>query len=180
MSRIGKVPVEVPEGVKVGISKNVLTVTGKLGSLSRKIPEEITITVEDGKIHVTRNSESKRARSFHGLLRTLVSNMVKGVSEGFEKVLEIQGVGYRAEVKGEALHLTLGYSHPIVFPLVPGVNISVEERNTVIRVSGHDKESVGLVAAKIRQFRKPDVYKNKGIRYRGERLIKKAGKAVGK
>ncbi|NIS74854.1 MAG: 50S ribosomal protein L6 [Deltaproteobacteria bacterium] len=180
MSRIGKMPIDVPEGVKIELSGNLLNVSGKLGSLSRKIPREIELKVENGRIHVTRTSETKKARSFHGLFRTLVSNMVEGVSRGFEKVLEIQGVGYKAELKGKELHLTLGYSHPVIFPLEEGINVTVEERNTVIKVSGYDKEKVGLVAAKIRAFRKPDVYKHKGIRYRGERLIKKAGKAVGK
>jgi large subunit ribosomal protein L6 len=180
MSRIGKLPVVIPDDVKIDLAGNMLNVTGKLGSLSRKIPEEIELTIEDGKIHVTRTNETKRARAYHGLMRTLVGNMVEGVSKGFEKVLEIHGVGYKAEMREKELHLTLGYSHPVKFPIAEGIKIAVEERNTVIRVFGHDKEKVGLVAAKIREFRKPDVYKNKGIRYRGERLIKKAGKAVGK
>ncbi len=180
MSRIGKVPVHIPDDVKVNLEGNTLTVTGKRGSLSRKIPEDIKLNIDNGKIHVTRANQTKRARAYHGLVRTLVSNMVEGVSRGFEKVLEIHGVGYRAEMRGKDLHLTLGYSHPVQYPIADGIEITIEERNTVIKVSGHDKEKVGLVAAEIRAFRKPDVYKNKGIRYRGERLIKKAGKAVGK
>lgn len=180
MSRIGKVPVHIPDDVKVNLEGNTLTVSGKLGSLSRKIPEDIELSIDNGKIHVTRANQTKRARAYHGLVRTLVSNMVEGVSRGFEKVLEIHGVGYRAEMRGKDLHLTLGYSHPVQYSIADGIEITVEERNTVIKVFGHDKEKVGLVAAEIRAFRKPDVYKNKGIRYRGERLIKKAGKAVGK
>ncbi|NIO16324.1 MAG: 50S ribosomal protein L6 [Deltaproteobacteria bacterium] len=180
MSRIGKVPVDIPDDVKVNLEGNTLTVTGKLGSLSRKIPEGVVLNIDNGKIHVTRANQTKRSRAYHGLVRTLVSNMVEGVSRGFEKVLEIHGVGYRAEMRGKDLHLTLGYSHPVQYPIAEGIKITVEERNTVIKVFGYDKEKVGLVAAEIRAFRKPDVYKNKGIRYRGERLIKKAGKAVGK
>lgn len=180
MSRIGRLPVDIPDDVKIDLAGSLLTVTGKLGSLSRKIPAGIILNIDDRKIHVTRTNETKRARSYHGLVRTLISNMVEGVSKGFEKVLEIQGVGYKAEIKGKELHLTLGYSHPVIYPIGEGIKITIEERNTVIRVFGHDKEKVGLAAAEIRQFRKPEVYKNKGIRYRGERLIKKAGKAVGK
>ncbi|RMG59091.1 MAG: 50S ribosomal protein L6, partial [Deltaproteobacteria bacterium] len=170
-----------PDGVSVDVSGKTVTVKGKLGTLTREIPDEVTVAVEDGKVVVKKKVEtSKRCKAFQGLVRSLINNMVIGVSQGFEKVLEIHGVGYRAEVKGKELHLTLGYSHPVIFPIPDDIKIAVEERNTVIKVSGIDKEKVGLVAAKIRSFRKPDVYKNKGIRYRGERLIKKAGKAVGK
>lgn len=180
MSRVGKVPVTIPEDVKIDLKGRRLTVTGKLGTLTRDIPEDIELDIEDGNIYVKKTRESKKARSLHGLMRTLIHNMVEGVSKGFEKVLEIHGVGYRAEVKGKDLHMSLGYSHPIIFPIMEGIQITVEERNTVIKVFGNDKEKVGLVSANIRKCRKPDVYKNKGIRYRGERLIKKAGKVVGK
>ncbi len=180
MSRIGRVPIVIPDDVSVDYKGKKITVKGKLGSLSREIHDLITLKIEDGVIEVKKDPDTKLAKTFHGLTRTLVNNMVVGVSKGFEKVLEIHGVGYKAELKGKELHLQLGYSHPVVFPIPEGIKIKVEERNTVIRVGGYDKEKVGLVSAKVRNFRKPDVYKNKGIRYRGERLIKKAGKAVGK
>ncbi len=180
MSRIGKMPIAIPEHVKVTIEGTRVTVTGTLGTLTREISDIIDLKVGERAIEVMKKADTKRARTFHGLTRSLIFNMVEGVSRGFEKVLEIHGVGYRAEIKGKDLHLVLGYSHPIIFPIPEGISISLEERNTVIKVSGYDKEKVGLVAAKIKAFRKPDVYKNKGIRYRGERLIKKAGKAVGK
>jgi len=180
MSRIGKIPIEIPKGVKVNVAGLRVTVTGKLGTLSREISDIIDLKVGERAIEVVKKAETKRAKTFHGLTRSLLFNMVEGVSKGFEKILEIHGVGYKAEVKGKDLHLVLGYSHPIIFPIPEGISIAVEERNTVMKISGYDKEMVGLVAAKIKAFRKPDVYKNKGIRYRGERLIKKAGKAVGK
>ncbi len=180
MSRIGRIPVTIPDGVNVELKGNSITVKGKLGTLSREIPDEVVVNVENGKIIVQKKVDNKRCKAFQGLVRSLINNMVIGVSQGFEKVLEIHGIGYRAELKGDELHLSLGYSHPVIFKVPDDVKISVEERNTVIKVFGIDKEKVGLVAAKIKSFRKPDVYKNKGIRYRGERLIKKAGKTVGK
>ncbi len=179
MSRIGKVPVAIPAGVKVEIREGILSVTGKKGTLSRPIPHPVKVEVKDGVAVVTLREGGEAHRNLYGLYRTLVANMVRGVSEGFVKTLEIVGVGYKAEVKQNALQMALGYSHPVVFPLPKGITAEVEA-NTVIKVSGADKELVGLTAAKIRSLRQPDVYKQKGIRYRGERLLKKVGKAAGK
>jgi len=179
MSRIGKVPVAIPAGVTVEIKDGILTVTGKKGALSRPIPDKVTVEVRDGHAVVALQPGGESARNLYGLYRTLVANMVKGVAEGFTKTLEIVGVGYKAEVKQDAIQMALGYSHPVIFPLPKGISAQVEA-NTVIKVSGADKELVGLIAAKIRSLRRPDVYKQKGIRYRGERLLKKVGKAAGK
>ena len=179
MSRIGKVPVAIPAGVTVEVKDGILSVTGKKGTLSRPIPGNVMVEVRDGHAVVALRPGGESARNLYGLYRTLVANMVKGVVEGFTKTLEIVGVGYKAEVKMNAIQMALGYSHPVVFPLPKGISAEVEA-NTVIKVSGADKELVGLTAAKIRSLRQPDVYKQKGIRYRGERLLKKAGKAAGK
>jgi large subunit ribosomal protein L6 len=179
MSRIGKVPVAIPAGVTVEIKDGILTITGKKGALSRPIPDQVTVEVRDGHAVVTLRPGGESARNLYGLYRTLVANMVKGVAEGFTKTLEIVGVGYKAEVKQDVIQMALGYSHPVIFPLPKGISAQVEA-NTVIKVSGADKELVGLIASKIRSLRRPDVYKQKGIRYRGERLLKKVGKAAGK
>jgi large subunit ribosomal protein L6 len=173
------VPVAIPAGVTVEIKDGILTVTGKKGALSRPIPDKVTVEVRDGHAVVALQPGGESARNLYGLYRTLVANMVKGVAEGFTKTLEIVGVGYKAEVKQDAIQMALGYSHPVIFPLPKGISAQVEA-NTVIKVSGADKELVGLIAAKIRSLRRPDVYKQKGIRYRGERLLKKVGKAAGK
>jgi large subunit ribosomal protein L6 len=177
MSRIGKVPVTIPKGVTVTVADGQVAVSGSKGKLSRPIPGHVVVDVKDGQAVVSVDSLSHG--NLHGMYRTLVGNMVQGVTEGFTRVLEIVGVGYKAEMKGENLFLTLGYSHPIVFELPEGIKAEVEGV-AVIKVSGSDKELVGETAARIRRLRKPDVYKNKGIRYRGERLIKKVGKAGGK
>ena len=177
MSRIGKVPVALPSGVTVQIRDGSMTVSGKKGKLSRPIPGQVKVDVGEGRVVVS--LESAGGRNLHGMYRTVVANMVKGVTDGFTKTLEIVGVGYKAESKKGALHLALGYSHPVVFPLPEGISADVEA-NTVIKVNGIDKELVGETAARIRSLRSPDVYKLKGIRYRGERLIKKVGKAAGK
>ncbi len=179
MSRIGKVPVEIPNGVTVTVAGGLLRVTGKRGELTRRIPEPVRVEVRDGTAIVSPAREGSEGRALHGLFRTLVANMVKGVSEGFSRTLEIVGVGYKAEKKPKALQFALGYSHPVVFPLPEGIDAEVESP-TVIRVIGMDKELVGLTAARIRALRAPDVYKQKGIRYRGERLLKKVGKAAGR
>lgn len=179
MSRIGKVPVTIPAGVTVEAKDGILSVKGKNGTLSRPIPDAVRVEVKDGRAIVALRPGDDSARNLYGLYRTLLANMVKGVSEGFTKTLEIVGVGYKAEVKKDSLQMALGYSHPVVFPLPKGIRAEVEA-NTVIKVSGADKELVGLTAAKIRSCRRPDVYKQKGIRYRGERLLKKVGKAAGK
>ncbi|MCR4310061.1 MAG: 50S ribosomal protein L6 [Deltaproteobacteria bacterium] len=177
MSRIGKKPVVLPAGVKVETTNGVLTVTGKKGQLARPIPGKLSVEVKEGTATVV--LLDKDAGNLYGMYRTILANMVEGVTDGFIRTLEIVGVGYKAESKGGALHLALGYSHPVVFPLPPGVTALVEA-NTVIKLSGFDKELLGETAARVRMLRKPDVYKNKGIRYRGERLIKKVGKAAGK
>lgn len=179
MSRIGKVPVAIPAGVTIEAKDGILSVKGKNGTLSRRIPDKVIVEVKDGQAVVALRPGGESARNLYGLYRTLLANMVKGVSEGFTKTLEIVGVGYKAEVKKDSLQMALGYSHPVIFPLPRGISAEVEA-NTVIKVSGADKELVGLTAAKIRSCRRPDVYKQKGIRYRGERLQKKVGKAAGK
>ena len=181
MSRIGKMPITIPSGVKVNIDGNTVTVSGPKGELSRSLPEEININMEGDTIEVTRPSDSTRHRSFHGLTRSLVANMVEGVSKGFEKTLEIVGVGYRAEKIGDNLTLRIGYSHTVEVIPLPGTELNVEGNNR-IKVSGANKEMVGEMAANIRAIRRPDSYKGKGIRYAGEVVhLKpgKAGKAVG-
>jgi large subunit ribosomal protein L6 len=177
MSRIGKVPVVLPSGVTVQLQDGGMVVSGKKGKLSRPIPGPVKVDVAEGKIVLSLAAADRR--NLFGMYRTVVANMVKGVTEGFTKTLEIVGVGYKAEAKKGALHLALGYSHPVVFPLPEGISAEVEA-NTVIKVNGIDKELVGETAARIRRLRRPDVYKLKGIRYRGEKLIKKVGKAAGK
>ncbi|GAB4231435.1 MAG: 50S ribosomal protein L6 [Deltaproteobacteria bacterium] len=177
MSRIGKMPVAIPAGVKVEVAGGTVTVTGKKGKLSLPVPAKVSVDVKGEAATVTLLDPD--ARNLYGMYRTLLANMVQGVTEGFSRTLEIVGVGYKAEAKGGALHLALGYSHPVVFELPQGVTAKVES-NTVIQLAGSDKELLGETAARLRRLRKPDVYKNKGIRYRGERLIKKVGKAAGK
>lgn len=177
MSRIGKMPVPIPSGVKVVVGPEGVTVTGKRGTLARSLHERIKVEVDGDKALVS--VEGAGGGNLHGLYRTLLANMVRGVTDGFTETLEIVGVGYKADAKPGALHLALGYSHPVVFPLPKGITAEVEAA-TVVKVSGMDKELVGRTAARIRALRRPDVYKLKGIRYRGERLLKKVGKAAGK
>jgi len=179
MSRIGKMPVAIPAGVKVTVVDGRVSVAGKKGTLTRAIHEKVAIDVKGDKAVVSLKKSGAGGGNLFGLYRTLLANMVKGVSEGFTKTLEIVGVGYKAEVKKGAIQLALGYSHPVLFPLPNGISAEVEA-NTVIKVLGADKELVGMTAARIRSLRSPDVYKQKGIRYRGERLMKKVGKAAGK
>jgi large subunit ribosomal protein L6 len=177
MSRIGKLPVAIPSGVDVKIEEGGVTVKGPKGELQQHILSQVVdVKLEDGKVIVTRKGDGKPHRSAHGLTRTLISNMIEGVSKGFRKSLEIQGVGYRAAKAGEKLNLTLGYSHPVVFDPPKGIAISVEGTNKV-HVDGIDKQSVGQVAAEIRGLRPPEPYKGKGIRYEGEVVRKKLGKA---
>jgi large subunit ribosomal protein L6 len=177
MSRIGKVPISVPAGVKVDVAAgNVVTVTGPKGTLKRTFPERLTITQEDGSIAITRPDDSKESRSLHGLSRTLLSNMVVGVKEGFTKALELQGVGYRVAKVGENLVVQVGYSHPVQVNPPAGISFAVDG-TTKLSVSGIDKQAVGQVAANIRSIRKPEPYKGKGIRYAGEVVRMKAGKA---
>ena len=176
MSRIGKKPVPLPEGVRAELSGTVLTVTGPKGTLTRELRPEMRITIEDGAIRVERPSDARRHRAFHGLTRNLVANMVEGVSKGFTRVLEINGVGYRAQVQGRTLELNLGYSHPISFPLAEGVEAAVEKNTLILR--GIDKELLGQTAANIRAMRPPEPYKGKGIKYQEERILRKAGKTT--
>jgi len=175
MSRIGRKPIVVPSGVKVEVAGRTVTVTGPKGTLKRDLPGSIAVAVGGDSVNVTRPSDSKTDRSLHGLCRTLVANMVEGVSTGFRKDLEINGVGYRAAKSGNKLTLALGYSHPI--EIVPPAGISFEvDGQTKVSVIGHDKQEVGQIAAEIRRWRKPEPYKGKGIKYDGEFIFRKEGK----
>ena len=177
MSRIGRMPVVIPAGVEVKIAdNNLVTVKGKLGELSQKISELITIKMDGAELVLTRANEDKDTRALHGLSRALIANMVKGVSEGFEKKLEINGVGYKAEKQGQNLNLALGYSHPVVITAPAGITFDVPDTNTII-VKGYDKQVVGQIAAVIREKRPPEPYLGKGIKYSDERIRRKAGKA---
>jgi large subunit ribosomal protein L6 len=175
MSRIGKLPIEIPKGVKISYTDSLLSIQGPNGSLNRQIMPVVTLLISDSTIEVNRNDDSTAARSAHGLTRTLINNMVVGVTKGFKQDLEINGVGYRAEVKGTELVLALGYSHPVNFPIPLGITIDVEKM-TKLSVKGFDKELVGQTAAKIRSFRSPEPYKGKGIKYADETILRKAGK----
>ena len=175
MSRIGKAPIAIPSGVDVTISGQHVTVKGPKGTLSRTIPGEIVVRKEDSTLLVERPNDERQNRSLHGLSRTLVSNMVIGVTDGFTKELEIVGVGYRAEAQGANLRLALGFSHPVNVPAPDGITFEIPVQTRVI-VKGIDKELVGQVAADIRSIRKPEPYKGKGVRYAGERILRKAGK----
>jgi large subunit ribosomal protein L6 len=175
MSRIGKLPIAIPQGVKISLDDSVIKAVGLLGTLSRRIMEGVSVELDEKNIVVTRADDSIKSRSAHGLTRTLINNMVIGVTKGFETALEITGVGYRAEAKDDFLNLSLGYSHPINFKLPPGITVEVEKM-TKLRVKGIDKEMVGQTAAKIRSFRGPEPYKGKGIRYAKETILRKAGK----
>jgi large subunit ribosomal protein L6 len=175
MSRIGKKPVPVPAGVTATVEGGKISVKGPKGSLSMPTVDDISYTVNDGAIAVMPANETKRARAFWGMQRTMVSNLVVGVSEGFTKVLEITGVGYRANVQGSNLKLQLGYSHDVDFPIPDGIVIKTPDQTTV-EISGADRQQVGQVAAEIRRWRKPEPYKGKGIKYRGEFIFRKEGK----
>ena len=179
MSRIGKKPIAIPAGVEVKIDGNVVEVKGNNGTLKKSFRPEINIAVENGEIIVSRPDDTKEMRSLHGLTRTLVSNMVTGVSTGFAKELEINGVGYRAALQGKDLNLTLGYSHPVVFTPAEGITLEVPAPNKII-VSGANKEVVGETAAKIREYRLPEPYKGKGIKYVDEYIRRKEGKTGAK
>lgn len=175
MSRIGKNPVTVPEGIEIQIVDQLVRAKGKLGELSVTLPREVAVSQEDNLIWVKPREGSKRASSMWGTSRALLSNMVTGVSEGYLKTLDITGVGYRASVQGKTLNLQLGYSHDINYPIPDGIEIKCENQTT-IAVSGIDKQAVGQAAAEIRAYRKPEPYKGKGIRYRGEQIVRKEGK----
>jgi len=175
MSRIGKKPVEIPSGVDVKLVENSITVKGPKGELKRELHPKMTIRQEGKTIVVERGSDHREDRSLHGLTRTLISNMVDGVTKGFERVLEINGVGYKAEVKGNILLLNMGYSHPVNFELPKGVTAAVDKMTT-IKLTSIDKELVGQVAANVRSVRKPEPYKGKGIKYAEETILRKEGK----
>ena len=178
MSRIGKMPIPIPKDVRVDLKGNILMIQGPKGKLNREIHSKVTVDVEDQQILVTVNDESKESKSLHGLFRALIANMVHGVSKGFERNLDIVGVGYRVEVSGKTATFHLGYSHPIVYELPDGIDARIEK--TRITLSGIDKEELGRTAAKIRGFRKPEPYKGKGIRYTEEIIKRKAGKTGAK
>jgi large subunit ribosomal protein L6 len=178
MSRIGKKEIILPEKVKLKVSGGgEVVVEGPKGKLNWVLPKEIELKVEDSKVSLGRSNETRQVRALHGLSRSLVSNMVTGVSDGFTKDLEIQGVGFRAAVQGKNLNLSLGYSHPVLFPIPEGIKITVAD-NTKVKVEGIDKQLVGQAAADIRSFYPPEPYKGKGVRYVGEQVVRKEGKTV--
>jgi len=177
MSRIGRLPVEIPEGVQVDIKGSFVKVKGKKGELERQFSSLMDISIEDGQVIVKRKSDHATERALHGTTRALIANMVHGVSVGFEKILEVQGVGYRAELNGENLVLNVGYSHPVEIRPVEGITFDADPKTRQIKVMGIDKESVGKVASEVRKVRPPEPYHGKGIRYLGEYIRRKAGKA---
>jgi large subunit ribosomal protein L6 len=177
MSRIGKQPIAIPDGVTVEVSGATVAVNGPGGTLRQDVDRDMRVTIEDGEIRVSRPSDERDHRSLHGLTRSLIANMVEGVTKGFQKVLEIHGVGYRVALKGRDLELQVGFSHPVAFPAPEGIEFEVPAPNRIV-VKGIDKQLVGETAARIRRIRKPEPYKGKGIRYEGEYVRKKAGKAA--
>ncbi|MEZ2415166.1 50S ribosomal protein L6 [Muriicola sp. E247] len=180
MSRIGNNPIAIPEGTSVEVKENIITVKGKLGELTQEY-SAVEIKVEDGQVWITRPSDSKEHKAKHGLYRSLVYNMIEGVSKGWTKELELVGVGFRASNQGQKLDLALGFSHNIVFDLAPEVKVettSEKGKNPTIKLTSHDKQLIGQIAAKIRSFRKPEPYKGKGIKFVGEQLRRKAGKSA--
>lgn len=176
MSRIGKKPVEIPSGVEVKIEANNISLKGPKGSLNWSYPKEVKVSVEGDKVIVAREGDSKNEKSLHGLTRSLIANMITGVSQGYQRVLEIHGIGYRAQVQANKVILTLGYSHPVEYQLPEGISATVDQKQTTITLTGTDKYLIGQVAANLRALRPPDPYKGKGIRYAGERLKLKVGK----
>ncbi|MGD2113674.1 MAG: 50S ribosomal protein L6 [Acidobacteriota bacterium] len=180
MSRIGKAPIEIPQGTKVSLEGGVFTAEGPKGKVSQPVFDGFPVDVQDGVVTVSRPDDEGPNRAMHGLLRSLLANAVEGASSGFKKELEIVGVGYRAEVKGSELHLALGFSHPVIFPIPEGIDIEADPKANKVTVTGADKQQVGQVAAEIRRLRKPDPYKGKGIKYAGEILRRKVGKAGAK
>jgi large subunit ribosomal protein L6 len=178
VSRIGKLPVAIPAGVKVAVEASAVRFEGPKGKLQTALPEGVEVKVEGNVLRVERRAEDRKIRALHGLTRKLIANMTQGVSQGFTRILDINGVGYRAEVKGQEIHITLGFSHPVVFPLPAGVTAAVE-RQVIITLSAADRQVLGETAAKLRSLRPPEPYKGKGIKYREEVIKRKAGKAVG-
>ncbi len=183
MSRIGKAPINIPEGVNITVDKNLVNVKGPKGELTQSIDPDITCKVEDGVLTVERPTEQKRHKSLHGLYRSLVNNMVEGVSAGYKKEMELVGVGYKASVQGNVLELNLGYSHSIYFAVPEEIKVTAQTekgKNPIVIVEGIDKQLVGQISAKIRSFRKVEPYKGKGIRFVGEQIRRKAGKTAAK
>jgi len=175
MSRVGKKPIQIPDKTEISYQNRLLTVKGGKGSLTQTIHPAVDLKIESGILKITTLKDDRSSRAFQGLTRSLVANMIKGVNKGFERILEINGIGYRAEIKGNSIVFNLGYSHPINFDLPKGVSASIE-RNTIVKLSGIDKELLGHTAAAIRQLRPPEPYKGKGIKYVEEFIRKKAGK----
>lgn len=184
MSRIGKLPINIPAGVTIDVSKgNLVSVKGPKGELTQQVDTELGIGIEDGVLSVTRPTDQKRHRAFHGLYRSLISNMIEGVTNGYTKKLELVGVGYRATNTGQLLELSLGYSHPILFFVPSDIKLETvteKGKNPLVVLTGIDKQLIGQVAAKVRAFRKPEPYKGKGVRFQGEEIRRKAGKAGAK
>lgn len=184
MSRIGKAPISLPKGVEISVSKgNEVTVKGPKGELKQQIDQDLTVEIEDGELTVKRPTDQKRHRAMHGLYRSLIANMVEGVSNGYTKELELVGVGFRASNTGQLLELTVGYSHPILFMLPPEVVVTTETvkgKNPMVKLESIDKQLIGQIAAKIKSFRKPEPYKGKGIKFSNEQIRRKAGKTAGK
>ena len=180
MSKIGRLPVKIPAGVKVDLKGTQLQITGPKGTLALDVHKDISVKMEDGEVLVARPSNVGHHRALHGLTRALIQNMMVGVTNGYERILEIVGVGYRAELSGKILTLSLGYSHPIILRPPDGVNLRVEPKEGKIYITGIDKQLVGMVASKIRSLRPPEPYKGKGVKYAGEIIHRKAGKTAGK
>lgn len=177
MSRIGKSPVPIPAKVKVAVAGGRVSVEGPKGKLELALPPRTAVEVKGNEVVVTRTSDIAEARAMHGLARALINNLVKGVSDGFQKKLEIQGVGFKAAVKGNFIDMVLGFSHPILYPIPAGIKVTVEE-NTKITIEGADRQTVGRVAAELRSYYPPEPYKGKGVRYAGEHVVRKEGKTV--
>jgi large subunit ribosomal protein L6 len=176
MSRIGRLPVQLPKGVTLEVSGGAIQVKGPKGNLTSPLPTGLACKIDGTTAVVSRSSEEKRVKALHGMARALLANAVKGVSEGFSKELEIQGIGYRAQVQGKKLEMTLGFSHPVVYAVPEGITVAVDQKQTRITVAGLDRQRVGQVASEIRGFKPPEPYKGKGIRYVGEMVRRKVGK----
>jgi large subunit ribosomal protein L6 len=180
VSRIGRLPISIPKGVEVRADRESVRVKGPKGDLASRIPPGLTVAVENGEVRITRSNDEPQQRAYHGLLRSLLANAVTGVTKGFSKDLEIVGVGYKAEVKGKAVVFSLGYSHPIEFPIPEGISVALDSKAGKLTVAGADRQRVGQTAAEIRKLRIPDPYKAKGIKYADEIIRRKVGKAGGK
>ena len=180
MSRVGKMPIAIPKGVDIRAEGEFVRVKGPKGELANRIPPGLSVAVDNGQVRIARQNDEKQQRAFHGLLRSLVANSVQGVTKGFSKELEIVGVGYRAEVKGKSVVFSLGYSHPIDFPIPEGIAVAIDAKAGKLTVTGADRQKVGQTAAEIRKLRVPDPYKAKGIKYANEVIRRKVGKAGGK